>query len=411
MTSRHRVAVVAVVAGPDPGHAFPAVALAVALRDAGHRVVMATGERWAEPVRRTGLEFVALPLLGADPRDADVGFRFWGRGREMAPVLAELLTPYRPHAVVADAITVPGWFAADLLDVPRVELFATTLQVPSRGLPPLGSGLLPGRTALGRARDAGMRRLSARSLRAGAEQRVAARRALGLTDDRPPVLQLVATLPALELPRPDWPEIAHVVGPLEWEPDDVDLEVPPGRGPLVLVADSSASGSRDRNLLDLAIEVLPRAGVRVVGTRFEGSHLARDGVRVGPGRHTSLLPRVDAVVLPGGQGLLSKALARGKPVVVVPGPGDQRDNGVRVAALGAGVVVEPSELAAGSLLGAVRRVLGPTFAAAAQQVAASGAGLGPHRAVELIEQVALGLDPAQRYGAGERTTTGWSGSS
>ena len=36
----------AVVAGPAPGHAFPAAGLAVALRRRGHDVVMFTGPDW-----------------------------------------------------------------------------------------------------------------------------------------------------------------------------------------------------------------------------------------------------------------------------------------------------------------------------------------------------------------------------
>jgi len=379
---------IAVVSGPDPGHAFPAVALAVALRAAGHDVVVLTGDRWGDGVRRSGLDFVALPQRPPDPRDEDWGFRFWGRGEQMAPALAELLRPWRPDVVVSDAITVAGWFAADLLGVPRVELVATTLQLPSKHLPPPGCGLLPGTTPWTRLRDVMMRRASAKSQAEGDAQRVAARRALDLADDAPPVLRIVATLPALELPRPDWPADTHVVGPLVWEPDEVDLALPVGDRPLVLVADSSASGARARGLLDLAADVLPRCGFRVVGTRLGTPPVGRDGVSIGPGRHSRLVTQVDAVVLPGGHGLLAKALAAGRPLVVVPGPGDQRDNAVRVVALGAGVMVEPAELNAASLVAAVRRVLStPSYAEAAARVAASACGIGPHQAVELVESV------------------------
>ncbi len=379
---------IAVVAGPDPGHAFPAIALAVALHSAGHTVVVSSGERWAADVRRCGPEFVALPELQYDARDEDWGFRFWGRGEQMAPALAERLRGFDPEMVIADAITVPGWFAADLLGVPRVELVATTLQIPSRHLPPPGCGLLPGRGPVARLRDAMMRRSSAKSVRIGDAQRIAARRALGLSDDCPPVLRLVATLPLLELPRRDWPASTHVVGPLVWEPEDGDLPLPSGDGPVVLVADTSASGVASRGLLDLAADVLPDAGIRVVGTRLRSEPVRSPGVSIGPGRHSALVHAVDAVVLPGGHGLLSKSLAAGRPLVVVPGPGDQRDNAVRVAALGAGVMVEPRQLSAATLLAAVRQVLAaPSYGVAARRVAASGEGLGPRRAVELVEGV------------------------
>ena len=42
--------------------------------------------------------------------------------------------------------------------------------------------------------------------------------------------RLIATLPALEVPRPDWPEEAVVVGPLHFEPTDRVLDIPPGPG-------------------------------------------------------------------------------------------------------------------------------------------------------------------------------------
>jgi len=379
---------IAVVAGPDPGHAFPAFALAVALHQAGHTVTVCSGDRWADAVRRCGPEFVPLPLLAPDPRDDDLGFRLWGRGQEIAPLVADLIAPTRPDVVVADAITVPGWFAADLLGVPRVELVATTLQLPSRQLPPPGCGLLPGHSPWGRLRDAALRRAAAPAQRRGDRQRVAARRALGLPDDTPPALRLVATLPALELPRSDWPARTHIVGPLVWEPDDGDLTLPDGNGPVVLVADTSASGVLPRGLLDLAAEVLPPAGIRVVGTRFGSAPEHRAGVAIGPGRHTTLLSQVDAVVLPGGHGLLSKSLAAGRPVVVVPGAGDQRDNAVRVAALGAGLMIEPRRLDASTLLAAVRQVLSSSsYAAAAARVAESARGLSPQCAVDHVESV------------------------
>ena len=48
--------------------------------------------------------------------------------------------------------------------------------------------------------------------------------------------RLIATLPALEVPRPDWPAEAVVVGPLHFEPTSTVLEVPDGTGPVVVVA-------------------------------------------------------------------------------------------------------------------------------------------------------------------------------
>src|SRR5947209_20537842 len=96
--------------------------------------------------------------------------------------------------------------AAELLGIPWVELRPHPLYLPSKALPPIGSGLAPGAGLRGRLRDAVMRQLTARSLREGAGHRVAARLAVGLpAAGVEPLRRLIATLPALEVPRPDWP--------------------------------------------------------------------------------------------------------------------------------------------------------------------------------------------------------------
>lgn len=127
-----------------------------------------------------------------------------------APVIRELA----PDLVVSDVITACGGMAAELLGLPWVELNPHPLYLPSKGLPPVGSGLAPGTGLRGRLRDSLMRRLTARSLKQGLAQRSAARVGIGLPADDPgPLRRLIATLPALEVPRPDWPDEAVVVGP------------------------------------------------------------------------------------------------------------------------------------------------------------------------------------------------------
>lgn len=371
---------VAVVAGPDPGHAFPAVALGLALRRRGHAVAFVSGTQWAAAAVRDGLEFLPIGMTAARPEDADFGAVLWGRGRELAPGVASSLRAWGAELAVVDTLTVPGWFGADLAGVPRIELVPTSFQRPSRALPPPGTGLAPGRTPVGRARDAVLRRLHERSRLAGDAACAAARAALGLGPATPPVATLVATLPGLEPYRPDWPEGTEVIGPMEWDPATAVLAEPAGDGPLVFLADSSATG-RPQTLLDVAA----LTGLRVACTRFGPAGPVRDGVVAGPGRQAPLLDRAAVVVCAGGHGMVAKALVRGLPLVVVPGPGDQRENAARVARLGAGVHLPARRLAPGTLRAAVLRVLAdPSYAAAARRLAATADGLGPDHAAARV---------------------------
>ncbi len=367
---------VAVVAGPDAGHAFPAVALGLALRDAGHDVAFVSGSQWADAVAREGLDFLPIAALAPRPEDADFGWVLWGRGRELAPGIADSLREWGAELAVVDTLTVPGWFAADLVGIPRVELVPHGLQVPSRALPPPGTGLAPGRGRWGRARDATLRRLHARSRAAGVAACGAARTSLGLAPDGPPVATLVATVPGLEPSRPDWPERTEVVGPLEWDPATTVLDAPPGDGPLVFLADSSATG-RPQTLLAIAAEAL--RGTRLACTTFGPPVRGLpDGMVAGPGQQGPLLAASSAVVCAGGHGMVAKALVRGLPLVVVPGPGDQRENAARVARLGAGVHLPRSRLTPVTLRAAIRQVLDdPSYAAAARRLAVTAEGLGP----------------------------------
>ncbi|MDA2991619.1 MAG: glycosyl transferase, partial [Actinomycetota bacterium] len=235
---------VAVVAGPEAGHAFPALALCLRLRDAGDDPVLMTGTQWLDTARGAGIE--AIELVGLNPEmsddDDDAGARIHQRAARMATRNHAVLQQLKPDLVVADVITACGGMAAELLGVPWIELSPHPLYLPSRGLPPLGSGLAPGDGLRGRTRDALMRAFTARSIRSGQRQRSRARLEIGLPSRDPgPTRRIIATLPALEVPRPDWPAEAVVVGPLHFEPTGTVLPVPPGDGPLVVVAPSTAA--------------------------------------------------------------------------------------------------------------------------------------------------------------------------
>lgn len=369
---------VAVVAGPDPGHAFPALALCLRFLAAGDAPTLLTGTEWLDTARSVGVD--AVELVGLDPTesddDEDAGAKIHQRAARMALLNAPVLRGLAPDLVVSDVITACGGLAAELLDIPWIELNPAPLYRPSKGLPPVGSGLAPGVGLRGKMRDTVLRAMTARAWQKGIRQRSAVRVDIGLPATDPgPLRRLIATLPALEVPRPDWPQEAVVVGPLHFEPTDAVLKIPPGDGPVVVVAPSTAvTGAR--GLTEMALETLRPAEVLPQGTRLVISRLGGDDVDappwavVGLGRQDELLSHADLVICGGGHGMVSKTLMAGVPMVVVPGGGDQWEIANRLVRQGSAELIRPLEPAA--LVAAVSAVLAsPDYTEAARRAGAT----------------------------------------
>lgn len=366
---------VAVVAGPDPGHSFPAIALCQRFAEAGDEPTIFTGAEWLDAARGAGIDAAALDGLAATDDDVDAGARIHRRAAQMAVLNVPALRELAPDLVVSDVITAGGGMAAELLGIPWIELNPHPLYLPSKGLPPIGSGLAPGTGIRGRLRDAAMRALTARSWRAGLRQRGMARTEIGLPARDPgPLRRLIATLPALEVPRPDWPAEAVLVGPLHFEPTDRVLEVPAGSGPVVVIAPSTALIGTE-GLAEVALgcltpgETMP-AGSRLLVSRLDGPELTvPPWAAVGLGRQDALLAQADLVICGGGHGMVAKTLLAGVPLVVVPGGGDQWEIANRVLRQGSARLIRP--LTADALVSAVNEVLSsPGYRAAAQTAAA-----------------------------------------
>jgi UDP:flavonoid glycosyltransferase YjiC (YdhE family) len=99
---------------------------------------------------------------------------------------------------------------------------------------------------------------------------------------------------------------------------------------------------------------------------------------------------VAAMVGHGGFGTTMTGLAAGRPMVVLPLFADQPYNARRVAAVGAGIVLEGGPAAAGQVGEAVGQVVEErSYAEAAAGIAAEIAALPPaSQAVPLIEELA-----------------------
>ena len=383
----------------DPGHAFPMIALGRALRAAGHEVTLQTGRQWQEVVAGEGLAFAAAPEYPVFPtREAPLKpYQAVLRATEETQPLVDQCAP---DVVVHDVLTLAPALAAERAGVKVATLVPHVDPRTAPGAPPYSVGALPPRTALGRRLWSALQPVTNRGLESGRAELNETRRRLGL----PAVehlhsglsrqLTLVASFPALEYPRPAEPA-TEIIGPLIWEPPTDPVALPPGDGPLVLVAPSTAQDPK-HELLRASIRGLGQLdGVRVLATwnrrpLSEPIELPPNVTLVEWVSYAQTMSHCDVVINHGGHGTLARVLASGAVPVVVPAGGDQAENAARVVWAGAGVRVAPRLASPRAIRGATERaLLEPSLRSIARQFenwyANHDAGA---RATELLEQLA-----------------------
>ena len=387
-----------VAAFGDPGHAFPAIALARELGRRGHEVLVETWERWREPVEAEGLaftgaqEYTVYPPPGPDTPDGQTA-------AAAARALARLMEGFEPDLVVSDILTLAPTLAAEVARVPHATLIPHVYPVQQPGMPLYSLGLRPPRTAVGRLGWRATGPLLAMGLRRGRDELNETRERLGLGPIErfhggiSELLAIVATFPQLEYPR-EWPAQARVTGPLFYELPGEEVELPEGDGPLVLVAPST-SQDPECELLRVALEGLAEEPVRVLATT--NRHRPERPIEVPANAtvvdwmlYSQAMPAADAVICHGGHGTVARALAAGAPLLVCPSVGDMGENAARVAWSGAGLSVPRRLLSRRSVRLATRRLLGLSrFAQGAREIAAwSEANDGASAAANLIEDAA-----------------------
>ena len=399
-----------VAAFGDPGHAFPAIALARELGRRGHEVLVESWERWREAVEAEGLgftgaqEYTVYPPPGPDTPDGQTA-------AAAARALARLMEGFRPDLVVSDILTLAPTLAAEVAGVPHATLIPHVYPVQQPGMPLYSLGLRPPRTPLGRLGWRATGPLLAMGLRRGRDELNETRGRLGLDPiDRfhggiSELLAIVATLPQLEYPR-QWPEHVRVTGPLLFELPGEPVEMPEDEGPLVLVAPST-SQDPECELLRTALDALADEPVRVLATT--NRHRPERPIVV-PGNakvvewmvYSQAMEAAEVVVCHGGHGTVVRALAAGKPLLVCPHVGDMGENAARVAWSGTGLSVPRRLLSRQAIRLAVRRLLSEeSFRAKAQSIAAwSAAHDGAAAAADLVEEAARNatsrLSPARQ---------------
>ena len=400
MSSARRLRLLVAAFG-DAGHAFPAIALARALAARGHDVIVETWNRWREAVEGLGLGFYAAEEYTVFPPPAPDGSE-GPTAADAARALIPMMEEMSHDLVVSDILTTAPALAAEATGTPWATLVPHLYPPQEPGTPFFAFGFMLPRTALGRGMWRAWQPLLEAGLRQGRDELNETRAQVGL----PPLerfhggiserLALVATFPQLEYPR-RWPPGVHITGPMFFELEHPDVELPDGDEPLVLVAPSTAQAPGAR-LVRIALEALADEPVRVLATtnrQVRARELAVPGnaVLVDWLSYSQAMPAADLVITHGSHGTSTRALSFGTPVLACPDLGDMSENGVRIAWAGAGLMLPRRLTRAGTLRLAMRRILGDArFRRQAEVLAAwSRANDGSARAAEIVERHALSV--------------------
>ncbi len=372
-----------VYTSPARGHLYPIVPTLLQLQARGHTIALRTLS--ADVARMSELGFAAAaidPAVEALQADDFKGRTPIARLRRAvdtftarAPFELEdvrrAITEESPGALLIDANSWGASTIAEASGLPWAHWMPYLLPLPSRGAPPWGPGLKPGRGPVVAARDHLLGAVIRRTFnRAGVPPLNAVRARAGVPPVRDTValftrspLMLYLTAGAMEYDRPDWPDSIRMVGPGLWEPDGQTAPEWLDDGdqrPLVLVTISSEFQD-DARLVATALEALRDEPVRVVATTLDtdpATFDVPDNARVErflP--HGPLLDRAACVVCHGGMGITQKALARGVPVCIVPFGRDQLETARRVELAEAGTRLPAQRLNPSRLRAAVRQAM------------------------------------------------------
>ncbi|MBJ8348773.1 glycosyltransferase [Antrihabitans sp. YC2-6] len=384
---------VLIASTPIAGHVNPALPIARALIERGHSVRWYTGQLHRKAVEATGATFEpiveATDPLGATPdslfpervgltRLAGLKFDLKHLFLDEVPGQLRDLQRIAAESPVDVVLADPGLMAAALLHELGGPKFVTygisILPIPSRDVPPIGSGKKPG-SVLARWQNRLLLPLVPRVLFGDVHrhyQQVRAR--IGLPPTRSSVFDLCASpdlylqgsTASFEFPRTDLPAQVHFVGPLLPELS-ADRDLPEWWADLdesrpVVLVNQGTIATDLTDLIGPALEGLATENVTVIATGGAGTAgltmpvpaNARVEAFVPFG---ALLPRCDVMVTNGGYGGVQFALANGVPLVIAGATEDKPDIAARIEWSGVGVDLHTHRPSADQIRDAVRTVL------------------------------------------------------
>lgn len=407
------------------GDVQPFVALATALRRAGHTVRLGAPAGSATLAEPYGIRFVPLAdgpnELYGEPAVREVLETNYRRlhGKRLAitvarmyrnkmdAVLEDIADAARSGAdVIVHDIVLPGRQLGEWLDIPTVRACLQPCWIPTSAFPnPMH--VLPLPAACNRltylTTNVWYQLLSGHTRR-WRENKLGLSKRGGYLDalrmpggGRTPLLQAFSAHLLASQPD-DYPPWVHTTGPwllpapTAWAPSADLRGFLDGDGPVVYVGFGSMAGSDPERTARVIKEAVRLAGVRaVVGTGWGGIDPGKSDERilpVGDVPHGWLFTQVTAVVHHGGSGTTATALAAGRPQVVCPFVLDQPFFARRIHELGAAPAPLPQRhMDARKLARAIEMaVSNPAFTAVAGdlggRIRAEG---GTDQAVRLIE--------------------------
>ncbi|MFG2072649.1 UDP:flavonoid glycosyltransferase YjiC, YdhE family [Nonomuraea maritima] len=426
---------VIVVATPVHGHVMPLLAVAADLVRRGHDVVVHTGSRFGEHVRRIGARHVPLPAE-ADYDDRDYSASFPGRDDvppgppRMAwdlmhifgdPVpaqydgLRKLLAEFPAAVVIGDASF--GGSAALALTHERtarptvVGVGIMPVMFESVDAAPFGLALPPLAGDEGRARNQALNQ-QAREMLAplhGYLAQVYAKVGVQLDDQlfnmvgTAPDHFVQLTVPGFEYPRSDLPASFRFVGALPPAPEP-GMELPDwwsdlsGERPVVTVTQGTVDNADLTALVVPTLRALAELDVTVVAAtaRPDGPAAVLDALGELPANvrlggyipFGQLLPLSDVLITNGGYGGVQTALRHGVPLIVAGETEDKPEVAARVEWSGAGVNLRTGRPDEAAVRAAVELVLGtPRYRERALALQAEMETYDPFDAIaEIVEQ-------------------------
>lgn len=387
---------VMIAAMPFAGHVAPFLPVIDELVARGHQVELYSGAAFSETVQSHGAVFApwtAAPNF--DENDLAATFpRLQGRkgiaqllinvedlfiqtGAAQASDLQEIWKARPWDVLLADGLSVGATLIAELTPAPWLSLSVVPLNMPSRDMPPSGMGIVPGRTAIGRARDALLRSIVPLMDGRLTKALNAAREKAGLPPTRAsfgsallsPRRVLAVGSASTDFPRSDLPDHVRWIGRVVTSPPSHAIERPswwpelsaPGR--LVVLVTQGTQNVDPTDLLRPAIDALAAESdvLTVVTTGRRGVATLPfplpSNVRVADFLpFEELLPHVDVMITNGGWGGTLAGLAHGLPLIIAGGDLDKPEIAARIAYRGAGIDLRTGRPSAQKVAAAFQRI-------------------------------------------------------